>query len=97
MIPTAKLELLHKQKAKFKSLKAEWFEAYNEEFLGKIKGFLQSNDTRLSTNQFNIVPSASTFSNISVNMMVYADFLKPTCKVELMRVKQKSSSEPFIF
>ena len=29
-------------------------------------------------------------------MKVYADFVKPTQKVELMRIRQQSRSEPFI-
>ena len=29
-------------------------------------------------------------------MMAYADFVKPTSKVELMRIRQKSRSDPFV-
>ena len=59
MIPSAKLDLLMQQRAKFKQTKQYWFEDYNEEILEHIKGFIQSNSIRLTTNQFNIVPNVS--------------------------------------
>ena len=84
-------ELLMKQTRKMAAVKAVWRQDYDKEFLRKIENFIMKNTKKLS-GHFNIVPS-DIDQEVSVDLMCYADFIKPTCKVELFTVFSKKKDK----
>ena len=73
-----------------------WKIEYERELNQRISAFITKNTHKL-TGHFNIVP-ADVNSYVSGDMVCYADFVKPTCKVELMMVSDNSSQNaPVIY
>ena len=79
---------------KWPEIHNEWKEEYEKEFLAKIEKFIIKNGMK-TTGHFNIVPN-DIEQHISTDLMCYADFVKPTCKVELMTVTSERRPRPFM-
>ena len=80
----------------FLEVQEEWRSQYEKQFFKSVEKFISKNRRKL-TGHYNIVPNDIS-ERVTAGMVCYADFVKPTCKVELMMVSSNPKPDaPIIY